>query len=140
MDAAFEIVAPVLRRVAAAEGLKLLEFHRDDPIWRLTFARRAGGEAVIDVAWEEQRPEVYQVTASWSIDDYDSALRRSRQEPVGEFRREQHLDDLEGLLRQALARIEGWGEPDLDQTSGPHPDWQRHQTRDDFYRVRLPQR
>ena len=35
-EAAFELVAPVLRRVARAEGLKLDEFFRDDPVWRLS--------------------------------------------------------------------------------------------------------
>ena len=52
MDAAFELVAPALRRVAGVEGVKLHEFFRDDPVWRLDFARNAGGEAIIDVAWE----------------------------------------------------------------------------------------
>ena len=49
MDAAFEIVAPAIRRVAETEGVKLFEFHRDDPLWRLACARAAGGEASVDV-------------------------------------------------------------------------------------------
>ena len=140
MDAAFELVAPVLRRVAAAEGLKLHEFFRDDPIWRLNFARRAGGEAVVDVAWEEDRPEEYQVTSSWWLDDYDTTMRRSRQEAVGVFTRDRSLDDLEGMVRDALRRIDSWSEADLNQTTGPYPDWQRYQSREDFYRTRLPRR
>src|SRR5215472_16010980 len=103
MDAAFELVAPAVRRVARGEGVELHEFFRDDPVWRLDFVREAGGEAVVDVAWEEQRPEEYEVSASWWVDDYDSAMRRSRQESVGTFTRDRSLDDLEALLRQALA-------------------------------------
>lgn len=140
LDAAFELVAPVLRRVAAAEGLKLHEFFRDDPIWRLNFARQAGGEAVIDVAWEEDRPEEYQVMSSWWVDDYDTMMRRSRQEAVGVFTRDRSLDDLEGMVRDALRRIDGWSQSDLNQTSGPYPDWHKYQTREDFYRTRLPRR
>ena len=140
MDAAFELVAPALRRVAQAEGVKLHEFFRDDPVWRLDFAREAGGEAVVDVAWREECPEEYEVSASWWVDDYDSTMRRSRSEAVGTFTRDRSLDDLEALLRRALASIDGWTETDLDQTSGPHPDWQRYQSRDEFYRTRLPRR
>jgi hypothetical protein len=140
LEAAFELVGPVLRRVAAAEGLKLHEFFRDDPIWRLNFARQAGGEAVIDVAWEEDRPEEYQVMSSWWVDDYDTTMRRSRQEAVGVFTRDRSLDDLEGMVRDALRRIDGWSQSDLNQTSGPYPDWHKYQTREDFYRTRLPRR
>ena len=140
MDAAFELVAPALRRMAQAEGLKLHEFFRDDPVWRLDFARQAGGEAVIDVAWREERPEEYTVSASWWQDDYDTTLRRSHQEDVGTFTRDRSLDELEAMLRDALDRIDGWTEADLDQESGPYPDWQRYQSRDEFYRTRLPRR
>jgi hypothetical protein len=138
MDAAFEIVAPAIRRVAQDLGLKLTEFHLDDPIWRLQFARSAGGEAVVDVTWEEDRPEQYQVVANWWIDDYDTTMRRSRREEVGRFRREQPPQELETLLRDAVAIVDRWTEADLDQESGPHPDWQRYQSREDFYRTRLP--
>src|SRR6266568_1826247 len=104
------------------------------------FARQAGGEAVVDVAWQEDRPEAYTVSAAWWLDDYDTATRRSRQETVGTFTRDRSLDDLEALLLEALRRIDGWTEADLDQRSGPHPDWQRYQSRDEFYRTRLPRR
>jgi hypothetical protein len=140
MDAAFELVAPALRRVARSEGVKLHEFFRDDPVWRLNFSRQAGGEAVIDVAWQEDRPEEYAVSASWWVDDYDTAMRRSRHVEVGTFTRDRSLDDLEAMLGAALRTIDGWTEPDLDERSGPHPDWQRYQSRDEFYRTRLPQR
>jgi hypothetical protein len=140
MNAAFELVAPTLRRVARAEGLKLHEFFRDDPVWRLDFARRTGGEAVIDVAWQEERPEEYSVTAAWWVDDYDTTMRRSRQEEVGLFTRDRPLADLEAMLRDALGRIDGWTEADLERTAGPHPDWQKYQSREDFYRTRLPRR
>jgi hypothetical protein len=140
MDAAFELVAPALRRVAADEGVKLHEFFRDDPIWRLDFARQVGGEAVVDVAWTEERPEEYLVTASWWVDDYDTTMRRSHQEDVGVFTRDRSLDDLEALLKEALGRIDSWGDADLDRTSGPYPDWQRYQSREEFSRTRLPKR
>ena len=140
MDAAFEIVAPAIRRVATESGVKLLEFHRDDPLWRLTFAREIGGEAVIDVAWSDERPEFYTVSASWWVDDYDSAMRSQRREELGEFRRDEPLEALEALLRQALARVDAWTPADLDQQSGPFPDWQKYQSREDFMRVRLPRR
>jgi len=140
MDAAFELVAPVLRRVAREEGLKLHEFFRDDPVWRLSFARDAGGEAAIDVAWEEDRPEEYRVSAAWWVDDYDTTMRRSREEEVGVFTRDRSLGDLESMLRDALARVDGWRDADLDRSSGPYPDWQRYQGRDEFYRTRLPRR
>jgi hypothetical protein len=140
MDTAFELVAPVLRRVARAERLKLHEFFRDDPVWRLDFTREAGGEAVIDVAWQEDRPEEYAVSASWWLDDYDTTMRRSRQEAVGTFTRDRSLDELEAMLRDALGRIDGWTEGDLDRQSGPHPDWHRYQSREEFSRTRLPRR
>ena len=109
-------------------------------MWRLDFAREAGGEAVIDVAWEEDRPEEYRVTAAWWVDDYDTTMRRSRDEQVGVFTRDRSLGDLESMVREALSRIDGWREADLDRSSGPYPDWQRHQGRDEFYRTRLPRR
>ena len=140
MDAAFELVAPALRRVARDEGVKLHEFFRDDPVWRLDFARQVGGEAVVDVAWQEDRPEEYALSAAWWLDDYDTTMRRSRHEAVGTFTRDRPLDELEALLRDALRRIDGWTEADLDQQSGPHPDWQRYQSREEFYRTRLPRR
>ena len=140
MDAAFELVAPALRRVAQSEGVKLHEFFRDDPVWRLDFVRQVGGEAVVDVAWREDRPEEYAVSASWWQDDYDSTTRRSHQEEVGTFTRDRSLDDLEGMVREALRRIDSWTEAELEQRSGPHPDWQRYQSRDEFYRTRLPRR
>jgi len=139
MDAAFELVAPALRRVAADQGVKLHEFFRDDPLWRLSFARQAGGEGTIDVAWEEDRPEEYRVSAAWWVDDYDTTMRRSHGEDVGVFTRERSLDDLEAMLVDALARVDGWTEADLDRSSGPYPDW-RNQGRDEFYRTRLPVR
>ena len=140
MDAAFELVAPALRRVARAEGVKLHEFFRDDPVWRLDFARQAGGEAVVDVAWQEERPDEYRVLASWWVDDYDTTLRRSCRREVGTFTRDRPLDELEAMLGAALRLIDGWTQADLDQQSGPYPDWQRYQSRDEFYRTRLPRR
>ncbi len=140
MDAAFEIVAPAIRRVAQAAGVKLLEFHRDDPLWRLDFARKAGGEAVVDVAWTEERPDSYAVSATWWLDDYDSATRRLHHEEVGEFRREEPLEQLDALLERALGSIDAWTEAHLDQHQGPFPDWQKYQSREDFNRIRLPSR
>ncbi len=139
VDQAFEAVAPVLRRFAAATGLRLLEFFRDDPVWRLAFARQAGGEAAIDVGWDAERPDQYAVSASWWVDDYDSASRRWRREEVGVYDRNRQPEDLEAMLQLALGRIDGWTEADLDRISGPHPEW-RDIPREDFVRSRLPRR
>ncbi len=67
-------------------------------------------------------------------------MRRSHQEEVGTFTRDRSLDDLEAMLRDALRRIDSWTEAELDQRAGPYPDWQRYQSRDEFYRTRLPRR
>jgi hypothetical protein len=140
MDAAFEIVAPAIRRVAQAEAVKLQEFHNEDPIWRLAFGRSAGGEARVDVTWEESRPDTYGVRALWWVDDYDTTMRRSHEEAVGEFTRERPLEELEGLIHEGLRRVDGWQDSDLDQQSGPYPDWQKYQSREEFSRIRLPKR
>jgi hypothetical protein len=139
-DAVFEIVAPSIRKVAADAGVKLHEFFRDDPIWRLNWAREGGGEAVVDVEWTDEAPDTYWISANWWIDDYDSTMRRSHLEEIGEFTRDQPLEVLEKLLRDAVARVDSWTEQQLDQQSGPHPDWQKYSTREDFYRTRLPRR
>ncbi|MDQ6771675.1 MAG: hypothetical protein M3024_01600 [Candidatus Dormibacteraeota bacterium] len=94
MDQAFELVAPAIRRVAAAQSLKLHEFFRDDPVWRL-----ARGDQSVDVAWAEDRPEAYAVSALWWEGE---SLHR---EEVGEFTRERSLDELEGLIRDAVGRL-----------------------------------
>jgi hypothetical protein len=139
-EAVFEIVAPAVRKVAAETGVKLQEFFRDDPIWRLSWARRQGGEAAVDVEWTDEEPDTYWVSAQCWIDDYDSAMRRRRLEEVGEFSRDQPLEQLEGLLRKAVETVDGWGDADLDEESGPFPDWQKYSTREEFYRTRLPRR
>lgn len=140
MDRVFEIVAPAIRKVAQETGVKLIEFHRDDPIWRLHWARSAGGEAAVDVEWTEEAPDTYWVTANWWLDDWDTTMRRSRFDEVGEFLRDQALAQLENLLREGIRRVDGWTEKDLDQESGPNPDWHQYQTKEDFDRVRLPKR
>ena len=140
MDAAFESVAPAIRKVAVEEGVKLHEFFRDDPIWRLNFARKAGGEAVVDVAWSEDRPDTFTVSASWWLDDYDTTIRRQRRVEVAAYAREQPLTDLEEVIRKAVRLVDSWTEAELDQNSGPFPDWQRNQSKEDFYRTRLPRR
>src|SRR5919197_317935 len=92
MDAAFELVAPALRRVARSEGARLHEFFRDDPVWRLDFAGRNRGDGAVDVAWEEDRPEEYAVSVLWWEGE-----RLQRQE-LGSFSRERSLGDLEAML------------------------------------------
>ena len=99
MDAAFEIVAPAIRRVAQAEGARLREFFRDDPIWRLDFAGKRPGDPAIDVSWTEDQPDTYAVSALWW--EGESLTR----EDVGAFTRERSLDDLEALLRDAVGRL-----------------------------------
>ncbi len=97
MDAAFEVVAPAIRRVARAEGARLHEFFNEDPIWRLTLPR-GDDQARVDVVWEEDRPDAYRVRALW----WAGADLHS--EEVGEFRRQQPLAELEGLLEEAIRR------------------------------------
>ena len=74
------------------------------------------------------------------IQTREEAMRHSRDEEVGVFTRDRSLADLEAMLRDALGRIDGWTETDLDKSSGPYPDWQRYQSRDEVYRTRLPKR
>ncbi|HVD00689.1 MAG TPA: hypothetical protein VNG93_06025 [Candidatus Dormibacteraeota bacterium] len=140
MDAAFEVVGPAIRRAAEAEGVKLLEFHRDDPLWRLAWARSLGGEASVDVEWTEDEPDTYWLVATWFRDDWDSAMRRQHVEEVGEFTRDQAPEKLEAMLRDAVERVDGWTEADLDEESGPYPEWKQYQSRDEFGRTRLPVR
>lgn len=139
MDAAFEAVAPSIRKVAQEEGVKLHEFFRDDPIWRLNFARQAGGEAVVDVAWAESSPELFTVTAGWWVDDYETTMRRLRRQAVGDYRISAPRPELEELIRAGIRLIDSWSEVDLDQKSGPFPDW-KSQSKEDFVRTRLPRR
>ena len=99
MDAAFEVVAPAIRRTAEASGARLHEFFRDDPVWRLDFTRKRQGDPAVDVSWSEDAPGTYTVTALWWA---DAKLTR---EEVGTFSREQSLEVLDGLLRQAVAKL-----------------------------------
>ncbi len=140
MDAAFEIVAPAIRRVAAEMGVKLSEFHRDDPIWRLAWARTAGGEASVDVEWTEDTPDTYWVTATWFVDDWETTRRRQHIAEMGEFGRSQPLAELEQMLREAVTRVDAWTQTDLDEESGPYPEWHAYQTKEEFDRTRLPKR
>ena len=98
-ERAFELVAPALRRFADAEGARLREFFRDDPVWRLELPSGAAEEASIDVSWSEEQPEEYAVTVIWW--DGDKPLR----EEVGSFTRDRSLDELESLLKSAASRL-----------------------------------
>lgn len=138
MDEAFARVAPVIRTVAQAEALALEEFCNEDPIWRLAFAREAGGYARIDTTWSAERPGTYQVKAAWIVDDYDSTMRHFHDEVVGEYTAEQTLDELDALLHRALDRIQGWTREQLTGVSGPHASWREARTREEFYRTKLP--
>jgi len=99
MDAAFELVAPALRRVARSEGARLHEFFRDDPVWRLDFARKRQGDPAVDVSWTEATPETYTVTALWWAGD------KLTREEVGIFSRERPLQELEAMLGQAVGKL-----------------------------------
>jgi hypothetical protein len=99
MDAAFEVIAPALRRVARSQGARLHEFFRDDPVWRLDFAGRGRGEGAVDVAWEDDRPEDYTVSVLWWEGE------RLQREDVGTFTRERPLDELEAMLRRGIDRL-----------------------------------
>jgi hypothetical protein len=101
MDQAFELVAPALRRVASAEGLRLHEFFRDDPVWRLDLTPRAHRDAAVDVSWSDERPEEYAVSLIWWEND------QLRHEQVGAFTRDRSLDELEALVRAAVGRLAG---------------------------------
>ena len=101
MDQAFELVAPALRRVAAAQGLRLHEFFRDDPVWRIDLTSAAGTDAAVDVSWSEERPEEYAVTLLW----WES--EQLRREEVGTYTRDRPLDELEALLQAAATRVAG---------------------------------
>ena len=140
MDAAFAIVAPAIRRAAEAEGVKLFEFHRDDPLWRLAWARAEGGEASVDVEWTEDTPGTYWIISTWFKDDWESTMRRQHVEEIGEFDRNEPLEKLEKMLRDAVKQVDGWAEADLDEESGPYPEWRQYQTREEFGRTRLPKR
>lgn len=140
MDAAFAIVGPAIRRAAESLGVKLFEFHRDDPIWRLAWARQLGGEASVDVEWTEDAPDTYWLIATWFRDDWESTLRRQHVEEIGEFRRDEPPEKLETMLLDAIRRVDGWTETDLDEQSGPYPEWHRYQTAEEFGRTRLPRR
>src|SRR3982074_2242071 len=85
MDAAFELVAPALRRVARSEGARLHEFFRDDPVWRLDFAGKGRGDGAVDLGWGEGE-------------------RLQRQE-LGSFTRDRSLGDLEAMIRAAVDRL-----------------------------------
>ena len=101
MDQAFELVAPALRRVAQAHGLRLHEFFRDDPVWRIDLAPSARTDAALDVSWSEERPEGYAVTLIWWEGD------QLRREDLGTFTRDRSLDELEALLEDAVTRAAG---------------------------------
>jgi hypothetical protein len=99
MDAAFEVVAPAIRRTAEASGARLHEFFRDDPVWRLDFTRKRSGDPAVDVSWSEDAPAIYAVSALWWAGD---ELTR---EEVGTFSRERPLEELDALLQQALGKL-----------------------------------
>jgi hypothetical protein len=99
MDQAFEIVAPAIRRAAESSGAKLHEFFRDDPVWRLDFARKRPGDPAVDISWSEDAPETYVVTALWW--DGDSLKR----EAAGTFTREGSLEKLEQLINAAVSSL-----------------------------------
>jgi hypothetical protein len=99
MDAAFEVVAPAIRRTAEAAGARLHEFFRDDPVWRLDFTRKRQGDPAVDVSWSEDTPDTYTVTALWWADD------KLTREEVGTFSRERPLDELNAVLQRAIGKL-----------------------------------
>jgi hypothetical protein len=97
MDAAFEAVAPAIRSAAKAAGARLREFHNEDPVWRLVAP--GGSDAYVDVVWDEADPEAFTVRAVRWVDE------RPQSQPVGEFRRDRPLAELESLIADGLARV-----------------------------------
>jgi hypothetical protein len=75
--------------------VRLHEFFRDDPVWRLDLA----GRAAIDVSWSDERPEEYAVSVLWWEND------QLRREQIGTFTRDRPLDEVEALLEQGVARV-----------------------------------
>ena len=97
MDAAFEAVAPAIRGVAKERGARLREFHNEDPVWRLV-AAGSGGDAYVDVVWDEGRPDLFTIRAVRWVDD------KPVSDVVGEYVREHVPQELEDLLRAGLDR------------------------------------
>ena len=91
-EAAFEVVASPVRAVATLKGAVLIEFLRDDPVWRLVAPAEAGA---IDISWSEEAP-----------DQFDITLIRWRPKPVreawGSFSRERPAAELAALLESGL--------------------------------------
>ncbi|MDQ6637532.1 MAG: hypothetical protein M3Y62_07075 [Candidatus Dormibacteraeota bacterium] len=94
LEQAFEIVAPAIRRSAQKHSLRLQEYFRDDPVWRLS-----RGESSVDVAWDEAEPEQYAVSALWWEGD------KLQRHEAGVFTRDRSLDELEALVSEAAARL-----------------------------------
>ncbi len=140
MQDAFEQIRSALESYAKEKGVDLIPYLHEDPIWRLGFARRVGGEAAVDLVWDEASPEQFAVRCSWWIDDYQSTMRRSVQAEAGRFSLSRPALDLTALLDQALERVDGWDADDLEVTSGPYPQWHQYFGRDDFYQTQLPVR
>jgi hypothetical protein len=44
------------------------------------------------------------------------------------------------MLREAVKKVDGWTDGDLDEESGPYPEWHQYQTQEEFGRTRLPTR
>ena len=103
MEAAFSVVEAAIRRTAAAHNANLMEYFRDDPVWRIE-PRPGVTRDAVDVSWSEERPETYQVSAIW----WEGAVVRRVE--VGEFGRQQSLEELARLLESALAML-----PQADQ-------------------------
>ena len=97
VEAAFEAVAPAIREAAKEGGARLREFHNEDPVWRLV-AGGAGGDAYVDVIWDESKPEVFTVRSVRWVDD------RPQTDPVGEFPRDRDQAELKALIAEALAK------------------------------------
>ena len=94
LEQAFELVAPAIRGAAGEHGLRLQEYFRDDPVWRLS-----RGEASVDVAWDEARPEEYAVSALWWEGD-----KLERQE-AGVFTRDRSPAELQAMIGRAVAKL-----------------------------------
>lgn len=94
LEEAFELVGPAIRRAAQSHGLRLQEYFRDDPVWRLS-----RGDSSVDVAWDEAEPELYSVGALWwegeKLQRHDS----------GVFTRDRSLSELEELIGNAVAKL-----------------------------------
>lgn len=97
VEAVFEAAGPAIREAAGEAGARVREFHNEDPVWRLL----SGPDAYVDVAWDEERPDVLTVRAIRWIDD------KPQTRQIGDFARDHEPSELKALIADAFASVRG---------------------------------